>query len=80
MSMIERAANDLYHYNGGDTANALSQSHWNDAVGRSIKDRIVHIVDSTMREARHYYAHELSNIKTEEIENALQLAWMHIRG
>jgi len=80
MSKIERTANDLYCYNGGDTAAALRQSYWNDGVGRSIKSRIESIVDDAIKEARHYYAHDLNRIKTEDIENALQVVWAHLRG
>lgn len=80
MSKIERTAGELYYYRGGESANALNQSLWNDDVGRSIKGRIEHIVENAMDEARHHYAHNLNNIKTEDIEAALALAWAHIRS
>lgn len=80
MSKIEQIANDLYYYNGGDTAQALSRSFWNDGVGTGIKDRIETIVDNAMAEARSGFAHRLNTIKTEDIENALQLARTHLHG
>ena len=80
MSKIESTAGKLYYYRGGESANALNQSLWNDDVGRSIKGRIEHIVENAMDEARHYYAQDLNNIKTEDIEAALALAWAHLRS
>ena len=80
MSKIQQIANDLYYYNGGDTAHALSQSYWNDGVGTSIKDRLESIVNQRMDEARSHYLYSLKDIQTEDIESAMQLAWTHVRS
>lgn len=80
MSKIERTAGELAFYRGGDTANALNRSYWNDGVGKSIKGRIEREVENAMNEAKHYYSHRLGEIKTEDIESALLLAWAHLRS
>jgi hypothetical protein len=81
MSKIERLSAELaYSRSTRETARELAQCDWNDGVGRSLKDQIEWIVDRKMDEAEFYYLNKLNDIKTEDIESDLQLAWAHLRS
>lgn len=77
MSVIHGLANQLYHYQGGQTEYILSRCGWNDGVGRSIQGRIAGIVTNELHAAKSKF-HDISNVNTENIENALELAKAHL--
>ena len=73
MSVIHNLANQLYYFQGDRTKDVLRYCDWNDVVGQKLCEQIVEVVSHELDVAKNKF-HDISNIDTEHIEKALELA------